>query len=75
MAGPIEKSCSTRLKNDKMKNMYFAYLALSEAFGRFAWQKIGISSRPANPIWRDKNYQDDRLIFLKIHSSSVFFST
>ena len=75
MAGPIEKSCSTRLKNDKMKNMYFAYLALSEAFGRFAWQKIGISSRPANPIRRDKNYEDDHFPFLNNLFVFRFFNT
>ena len=41
-------------------------------FARFVWQKIGFSSRSANPIWSEKNHEDDRFPFLKIPSSSVF---
>ena len=42
------------------------------AIACFAWQKIWFSSRSANPIWSEKNHEDDRFPFLKIPSSSVF---
>ena len=41
-------------------------------FVRFLLQKIWFSSRSANPIWSEKNHEDDRFPFLKIPSSSVF---
>ena len=42
------------------------------ALARFAWQKISFSSRSANPIWSEKNHEDDHFPFFKIPSSSVF---
>ena len=50
----------------------FNVFYVNDLFARFVWQKIGFSSRSANPIWSEKNHEDDRFPFLKIPSSSVF---